>query len=289
MIAARAGGVLVVLAVVATVVVAILGWVGQRRARVAFAAEVETLVATARRTTPRSQLDGLPEPVRRFAASAAPAGSIALVRLQQRGRLRASRDARWMPFEAEQVYRLDPPAFAWLARATIIPGISVWARDRFVDGEGDLRVRLLGLVSVADSRGPTIDQGAALRFWGEVVALPEVVVSSRLRWEPRDDRSARLIAAQGDLRVEATVEFDVEARPIAVHADRYREVDGRGVLTPWSGTFADWRRFGDREFPARWSSIWHLADGDLVAVELEIVGLAVEDRSPLGRSGRASD
>jgi hypothetical protein len=76
-----------------------------------------------------------------------------------------------MPFEAEQVYSTEPPGFIWLAKARVAPPVHLMARDKFVDGKGNMLIRMLGLVTVADGRGPEMDQGAGLRYWSEVIAL----------------------------------------------------------------------------------------------------------------------
>jgi hypothetical protein len=152
----------------------------------------------------------------------------------------------------------------------------MWARDRFVDGLGNMLVRLLGVLTVADGKGPTIDQGAALRFWGEVISFPEMVLDSHLSWQPIDERHARLGIEHGELKLEATVDFDEQGFPSAVHADRYRDVGGTPVLTAWSGHSRDWKAFGGRMFPSRWESVWHLPEGDFSAVKIELLSVRTE-------------
>jgi hypothetical protein len=158
----------------------------------------------------------------------------------------------------------------------VAPLVHVLARDKFVDGRGNMLVSLLGLVTIADARGPEMDLGAGLRYWGEVVAFPETVRSRFLHWEPLTEREARLTIRQDGLKMTAVVEFDDEGLPVATHAHRYRDVDGRPVLTAWSGHSRDWRRIDGRLFPTSWESVWHLPEGDLTAVRIEILDLRTE-------------
>lgn len=223
--------------------------------------------------------DALPHPVRRYLevtrASGLPVPRLA--RLRQRGRIRAAADRPWMRFDSEQVYFTDPPAFLWFARARVAPAVHVFVRDGFVDATGRMLVKALGLLTVANPRGPELDQGAGLRYWGEVLCFPEAVQDPHLRWEPLDERNARVRVRQDGLELEATVEFGPEGYPVATHARRYRdEGGGRASLTPWTGRSLDWKVIDGRLFPARWESIWHLGTGDLTAVEMEILGVAVE-------------
>jgi uncharacterized protein DUF6544 len=71
----------------------------------------------------------------------------------------------------------------------------------------------------------------------------------------------------------AVVEFDGGGFPVAVHADRYREVNGTPVLTPWSGHSRDWKVMEGRPFPTTWESVWHLPEGDFVAVRMQILSV----------------
>lgn len=232
---------------------------------------------------PMSEFDAassarLPPPVQRYLeatrSSVEPGLKVAV--LKQRGSLRAAPDRPWMPFEAEQVYSMEPPGFVWLASARLAPFVHMLARDQFVDAKGHMLVSLLGLFNVADARGPEMDLGAGLRYWGEIMAFPEMVRSPHVQWEPLTEREARLTIRQDGLKMTAVMEFNDHGLPSAVHAERYRDVAGKQVLTPWSGYTRDWNRVAERLFPTKWESVWHLPDGDLTAVRIEILELQTE-------------
>lgn len=64
---------------------------------------------------------------------------------------------RWRPFESSQLVFTRRPAFVWDARIRVAPGLSVFVHDAYVDGEGVLKARLLGLFTVLEqlARLPT--------------------------------------------------------------------------------------------------------------------------------------
>lgn len=260
----------------------IAGRIGSARFRARFEAEKGALLARGRSAPPRrvdpSAVAALPAPVRRYLEVAGAAGRAAprVALLAQRGELRAAADRPWMPFESEQAYAFEPPGFVWLAEARLAPGVRMLARDAFVDGRGNMLIRLLGAFTVADAKGPELDQGAGLRHWGEILSFPEAALDPRLRWEPIDDGRARVRVDQDGLRLEAVLEFGADGLPVAFHAERFRDVNGVGVLTPWSGRFTGWKDFGGRPLPSRWESIWHLEGGDFVAVRMEILSARTE-------------
>jgi hypothetical protein len=248
--------------------------VGLRRT---YEAEKAALLGRAKGATPAVSAAPPPGPVRKYLDAtrgfANPALTSALLR--QAGGLRVKPGGRLIPFESEQVYTLCPPGFVWFAKARLAPFISLLARDAFVDGKGNMVVALPGGIRVVDARGAQIDQGAALRYWGEIEAFPDAAAA--MRWEAVDNARARFTVEDDGLRIGALVEFDAGGFPFATHADRYRDVGGgKAELTAWSGYFAEWKSLGGRAFPTRWESVWHLPGGDFPAVRMEI--LRVESR-----------
>lgn len=264
--------------VAAVLVVAVAAAAGTSRFRARYEAEKAELLRRGSSVAggPAAALEDLPAPVRRYleVTRGAERPRLAVAVLKQRGAIRTAPTAAWMPFESEQAYSMDPPGFVWLARARVAPLVHMMARDRFVDARGNMFIRLLGALTVADVSGAEIDQGAGLRYWGEVLAFPEMVLDPHLRWEPIDDRRARVRVEHGDLQLSAEVEFDRAGLPVATHAERYRDVGGKGVLTRWSGRMFAWKPIDGRPFPSRWESIWHLPEGDFLAVKMEVEGIA---------------
>lgn len=256
--------------------------IGGNRMRARYDAEKADLLRQGREGRPTqvgtAAVAQLPAPVRRYleVTQSLDRSGLRVAVLKQRGSLRSAVDAPWMPFEAEQVYTMDPPGFVWLSRAQMAGALSLWVRDKFVGDKGEMLVRLLGVVTIADAKGPTLDQGAGLRYWGEVISFPEMVTHPDLKWEAIDERRARMHINQGGLAMKADVEFDDAGFPVAIHAERYRDVDGASILTPWSGHCLDWQDFGGRMFPTQWVSVWHTPEGDLEAVRIEVTGMTVE-------------
>jgi len=273
------GAVLVVLGAVAIVVCSAIG---AGRFQQAYDAEKSALLQRGT-FTPAYSVDPaavgeLPAPVKRYLelSGALSAPPVRTVVLKQAGAIRTAAGKPWMAFEAEQVYSVEPPGFLWLARSRFAPFIDIWVRDKFVDGRGNMLVRLFGLFALVDADGPGIDQGAALRFWGEIIAFPSAVLSPHLAWHPVGANEARMLIAQGGLQLDARVEFTADGEPTAFHANRYRDVNGRQVLTPFSGFLTDWKVVDGKRIPAHWEAVWHLAEGDLTYVKIDVLAVRQE-------------
>jgi hypothetical protein len=116
------------------------------------------------------EVTGLPAPVVRYLTGAIVTGSpsVCSARLAMRGKIKVG---RWLPFRAREI--LDPHrGFVWRARA----GLVISGSDRYLDGEGSMRWRLLGLVDVARGAGPDVSRSAAGRAAAEAVWLPTALL-----------------------------------------------------------------------------------------------------------------
>src|SRR5581483_432575 len=93
------------------------------------------------------------------------------VRLEQTGRMWQKPGGRPLDFTASQSIAVDEVAFSWRARF----GRTIRVVDRFAGGEGELEVKLLGLVSVGRARGPETSESEAMRYLAELPWAPHAV------------------------------------------------------------------------------------------------------------------
>ena len=188
------------------------------------------------------------------------------VRLRHGGEFRTTLDGSFVKIRGEQYFSTDPPGFVWWGRVGLAPGLWVDARDRSARGEGNMLVRLESTFTLADARGPELDQGALLRLLGETTWFPTAFLDDRyIGWTAIDDRHARATLRLAGREVACLFEFGDDGLPARIEADRYRDLgSGRSVLTPWSGESSDYRRVDGLLVPHRQVAFWHL-DGERVA------------------------
>ena len=134
-----------------------------------------------------------------------------------------------MPFRARQWVRVEEPAFVWEAHVEGRFGMHMAGRDRYLEGKGTMRIELLSLVPVVDETGPTIDQGALVRFLAETMWCPSAALAPYLQWEAIDAKSARATMRYGGIEAGGIFRFDADGDPIGFEARRYRE----GELEDW--------------------------------------------------------
>jgi hypothetical protein len=252
--------------VAGSLVVLVVGLVGVRRVRYErrIAREARELWAAERaRAVQRARIEALPPPVRRYLelSGATLREPVRAVRLRHGGTFRPALDKPWYPIVGEQYFGADPPGFVWRGRIRMAPGLSIHARDRSFAGNGNMLVQVASTWTIADVRGPEMDAGALLRLLAEMVWFPTAFLDERhVTWSPVDDAHARATLRVGDREVAATFRFGADGLPAGVVADRHRDVNGTGVLTPWTGEYGDYREVGGLRVPFRSEVSW-IVDG----------------------------
>lgn len=251
-------------------------------ARRLFDMEIEAAFAAVGKVAPVAvDRAALPPLVRAFAERAiGETGDLPTrVSFTQDAALKMRPEAEWTSVTARQVIGIGAPAFAWDARADIMPLVGMRVIDAYVGGEGRLRVRLLGSIPVANATGPEVNYGELYRYLAELPWAPQAILGNpALRWRQIDDASVEVAAetSDGDLaRVRLT--FDAAGDIVAIEADdRPREEKGAFLHTRWRGEFTDYRDFGGIRLPAHAEVSWLLDDGpftyfrgDLVSYEAD--------------------
>jgi hypothetical protein len=190
-----------------------------------------------------ADLEGLPAPFARYFLERVPKNQ----KFIRRAQVWTSGDfllrpgtSGWHPFHARQLFTAQPAGFVWDARIQMAPGIHAFVRDSYVGGGGAVHAALAGMIPIANARGtPGLAAGAAHRYLAEALWFPTALLPNpALRWVAIDDRRASVTLEQGATRVSLEYRFGVDGLVASVFApDRFREVEGRGVPTPWQVRF----------------------------------------------------
>ena len=210
------------------------------------------------------QLAGLPPPVVRYFEFALVPGQplVRHARVTQVGTFARARDA-WARFSAVEDFAVWPPGFVWDASIRMAPLLPARVRDSYLGGEGNMHGTLGGVVPIVDQRGtPEMAGAALLRYLAEGAWLPTALLpSAGVRWEAEDDSTARATLTDAGTTVSMDVHFGPGGEIARITAQRYRDVDGTPVLTPWRGTFGDYARVNGMQVPMESEVGWELPDG----------------------------
>lgn len=227
-----------------------------------------------------TKLTNLPTPVQRWLRYVGVEGRFPFqnIHLWQTGRMRTKPDSKWMDFSAEQWFTVSSPAFLWYAQVGGSSIMQLSGKDKLLNGQGNMQIKLFSLVPVADAKGPEIDQGTLVRYLSEIIWFPTAALEDYVEWEAVDDHRARARLTINELSVEGIFHFNQQGHVIAFEADRYFERDGESTLEVWHIDIDEksYRLFQDILVPTKAAVSWKLEEGDFRWLELDILNLEVQ-------------
>jgi uncharacterized protein DUF6544 len=200
-----------------------------------------------------AELEGLPEPVRRYLAAVIAPGTppARSAHLRMCGTIRIG---RWLPFRARELLApLD--GFLWRARAA---GVIIGS-DRYIDGSGSADWRLAGLVPVMRTAGPDVSRSAAGRAGAEGIWVPTALLPRYgVRWtaESWDRITARYCT--GTVPLQLHLRLDDAGRVASFVFDRWGDPGHTGVWAwhPFGGEVTEHRTFDSVTIPSAGQIGW---------------------------------
>jgi uncharacterized protein DUF6544 len=172
-----------------------------------------------------AELEGLPDPVRRYlGASIAPGTPLAAsARFRMHGSIKLGK--RWVPFRARQI-EAPHHAFMWAARA----GGVIVGSDRYADGHGGMKWKVLGVIPVVHADGPDVSDSAAGRAGAEAVWVPTARLPRfGVTWTATDPHHITANYRLDNVEIVLNCTLGDDARVQSAVFDRWSDPDSTGT------------------------------------------------------------
>ena len=214
--------------------------------------------APAQPGAPFSEQDvaGLPGTAQRYLRHAIALGTprASIVRLQMHGSIRLA--GSWHPFEAEQVIRWDR-GFVWHAKARM-HGLPVTGYDRWIDGEGEARWKLLGIIPVMSASGKDTSRAAAERMQIESMWVPAVLLHKDVRWSEHDSAHIAVDMSVRDQHAHCELSLAETGQPRWTSMQRWSNLAGTPFRPlPFGGLVEAERTFDGYTIPSTLRVGWY--------------------------------
>jgi len=181
---------------------------------------------------------------------------------------------RWLPFEAQEVLHADR-GMVW--EATVKKGgLTIRGHDRLVDGQGEMKWKMLGLIPVMSAAGADITRSAAGRFAAELVWLPSALARSSVSWSANEPNAPVAHVSFGRERVDLHLRIADTGALQSMSLLRWGNPDGGAYrYVPFGGRVEREGMFEGRTIPTELRVGWHFGtkrfddDGEFFRVEIE--------------------
>ena len=277
-----AGGILVkrfwkylrwpILFFIATLFFIILIGMGARKAvRESFRREVRASLANGKQPELVS-LDELPEVVRRSLrfSGADRMDGFPAVYLEESGFFRMKPGAEAFPLRAVQYFTTNPPALHWLGEVSMAGVPLVSARDLYQNGDASMHVRLFSLFTLADEKGPDMNEATLLRYLAETMWFPYIMRDRRITWKPAGKDVADATIHERGIAVTARFFFQDSGAVDRVEAERlWNDGKSKGRM-PWGGRVLEYGERGGLRIPVHVQVYWTLESGEYIYVDMNI-------------------
>lgn len=213
----------------------------------------------------KSDIDHLPFIVQRWLLNSGiiDIERIISVRLKQSGKMKTSPKSKWLSFNAEQYFDVSDPSFIWSAQVDYLAVTSLLGRDKFLDGKGDMLIKIAGLIPIVNvAQNERINSASMLRYMAEMVWFPSAALSDYITWEAIDEHKAKATFTYNEKSVSGVFEFSEDGNIVSFEAQRFYNSNNQNTLETWFILTEGHQDFEGFRIPTKCKVIWKLKEGD---------------------------
>ncbi len=202
---------------------------------------------------------------------------LVLARFEEAGSFRPDPGRPWARLKAWELFSCLEPSFVWSARVDTLPLVPVWVRESLYRHRGEINAQLFKMVTVADVRGPELDQSQLARWLASTPLFPTVLLDgSLITWRAGDAASAKVEVDYAGLSAQGVFHFDKEGRIVSFETrDRYRNLGTAGAVRQrWTVIYQRYRLMGGYLLPGYLEARWSPPGGEVPYVRLMVTGAA---------------
>lgn len=233
----------------------------------------ENSKAISEKVITKETISALPTVVQKWLINIGTIGKhpISNVHLVQELQLKLSPEQKnWNNGKAEQYFTIHPPAFNLNIHTKMYSFFSIVGRDKFENGNGEMTIKLLSLISVADAKNSDkVDQASLQRYLAEIVWFPTASLSSYIKWESLGEYSAKATMEFKGAKGSGEFHFDEKGNFKKFVAMRYQDSNAEEP-TEWTVIATKTEARNGMKIPVECEASWKLESGKWTWLNLKI-------------------
>ncbi len=194
------------------------------------------------------------------------------VRVEMEGKIRGNPGDPWMKLTSVQYNFFEPYTRIFYIKAKKM-GIPAVGLHLYKEETAFMLIKLAGLFTIADARGPEMDQGETVTVFNDMCFMaPGTLIDKNIKWEILDPTTVIAKFTNGKLSVGATLYFNEEGNLLNfISNDRFETTDGKVYKNyPWSTPVKDYSLFNGFKLPSSAEAIYHHPEGEFCYAQFTI-------------------
>lgn len=218
----------------------------------------------------------LPEPVKKYFKYCGYIGKEKINTIQidyDNAFIKMSPEKKWTKIKYYQVNFTDNPTRLAYISSRIIGMFAFEGRDKYQNGEGNMRIRLVKMFTVANAKGKEMDESALVTLLSEVLFMPDLAIQEQIEWNSMDSTSVKATFRDEGHEVSGIFYFNDQNECIQFTTkDRfYWQKDGSYKNIRWSIELSDYTDLNGIKFPTDVKVIWHMDEGDFEYFKAKVI------------------
>lgn len=185
------------------------------------------------------------------------------VTVKQTAQFKTDVNSDWKPMEATQYFTTESANFLWVSEMQTSKFFWVNAIDSYINGKGNMLIKLNSSITIADSWGIELDKSGMFRYISEAVLFPtKLLPSEYLLWNILDSTMAEIKFIDGDNSIVAKLFFDSEYKISRIETfDKYRALEEGYEKSLYTIYLSKYKRLNGFSVPTYIEVEWDLASG----------------------------
>ncbi len=197
-----------------------------------------------------------------------------IIHLNQKGQMKTKPNGKWMSFSAEQYFDGLQPSFLWTTKVDAFLAVHMLGRDKFVDGNGEMLIKLFGIIPIVNE-GPNekMNSGALQRYLAEICWFPSAAMNKNIHWKVVSPNTVEATLVVNDMEVSGIFTFTDEGQIVSFETQRYFGGDEDAKLQTWHIQTLEFKKCEGVNIPYKCSVTWKLPEGEFNWLNLEVTSM----------------
>lgn len=201
--------------------------------------------------------------------------NILSAKLEQKGHMYLKQGGRPVPYEASEYFYTTNPSFLWDAKVEIFPLVYLNGKDTYLDGKGAMQIKAMALFDIVDEKpGYKINEGAMLRYLGEICWFPTAAISHCIQWQPIDSLSAKATMTYEGSIASGVFSFHDDGKLRKFSAERFNGAGDNSIREQWMVEVGEYKAFEGLNIPTACSVSWLKKDGWFKWLTLDVTDVS---------------